>query len=77
LDVNDDAALETEVVKHNVTVSLILYTYHAAVIKAGINAKKHIVTVLYVSSAMLELEAAAKEAGITVMNEIGLDLGTY
>lgn len=29
----------------------------------------------YVSPAMLELEEEVKEAGITVMNEIGLDPG--
>lgn len=55
--------------------SLIPYTYHAAVIKAAIKAKKHVVTTSYVSPAMQELDAAAKEAGITVMNEIGLDPG--
>ena len=44
-------------------------------IKAAIKAKKHVVTTSYVSPAMQELDAAAKEAGITVMNEIGLDPG--
>jgi saccharopine dehydrogenase (NADP+, L-glutamate forming) len=71
LDVNDTAALEAEVSKHDVTISLIPYTFHAQVIKAAIKAKKHVVTTSYVSPAMLELDAAAKEAGITVMNEIG------
>jgi saccharopine dehydrogenase-like NADP-dependent oxidoreductase len=33
------------------------------------------VTTSYVSQAMMELDAAAKEAGIVVMNEIGLDPG--
>jgi saccharopine dehydrogenase-like NADP-dependent oxidoreductase len=33
------------------------------------------VTTSYVSEAMMELDAAAKEAGIVVMNEIGLDPG--
>jgi len=75
LDVNDTAALESEVARHDVTISLIPYTYHAQVIKAGIKAKKHVVTTSYVSPAMMELDAEAKEAGITVMNEIGLDPG--
>lgn len=55
--------------------SLIPYTHHATVIKSAIKAKKHVVTTSYVSPAMEELDAAAKEAGITVMNEIGLDPG--
>ncbi|THZ84411.1 saccharopine reductase [Aureobasidium pullulans] len=75
LDVNDSAALEHEVGKNGVVISLIPYTYHATVIKAAINQKKHVVTTSYVSPAMLELDAEAKEAGITVMNEIGLDPG--
>jgi saccharopine dehydrogenase (NADP+, L-glutamate forming) len=74
LDVTDASALEREVARHDVTISLIPYTFHAAVIKAGIKAKKHVVTTSYVSPAMMELDDAAKEAGITVMNEIGYEL---
>lgn len=75
LDVNDTAALEQAVAAHDVVVSLIPYTYHADVIKAAIKGKTHVVTTSYVSPAMRELDAAAKEAGIVVMNEIGLDPG--
>jgi saccharopine dehydrogenase (NADP+, L-glutamate forming) len=75
LDVNDDAALDAEVEKVDVAISLIPYTYHATVIKSAIRKKKHVVTTSYVSPAMMELDAEAKEAGITVMNEIGLDPG--
>ncbi|PSN71031.1 saccharopine dehydrogenase-like protein [Corynespora cassiicola Philippines] len=75
LDVNDDAALDAEVAKVDVAISLIPYTHHATVIKSAIRQKKHVVTTSYVSPAMMELDAAAKEAGITVMNEIGLDPG--
>jgi CRISPR/Cas system-associated endonuclease Cas3-HD len=59
--------------KNDLVVSLIPYTYHATVIKAAIRTKKNVVTTSYVSPAMMELEKEAKEAGITVMNEIGLD----
>jgi saccharopine dehydrogenase (NADP+, L-glutamate forming) len=75
LDVNDTGALEKAVAEHDVVISLIPYTFHAAVIKAAIKAKKHVCTTSYVSPAMMELDAAAKEAGIVVMNEIGLDPG--
>ncbi|EEB95705.1 hypothetical protein MPER_05283, partial [Moniliophthora perniciosa FA553] len=37
--------------------------------------KTNVVTTSYVSPAMRELDAAAKEAGIIVLNEIGLDPG--
>ncbi|KAJ2426024.1 saccharopine dehydrogenase (NADP+, L-glutamate-forming), partial [Coemansia sp. RSA 2522] len=75
LDVEDDAALEAAVAAHDLTISLIPYTQHARVIKAAIKAKKHVVTTSYISPAMEELDAAAKEAGIVCMNEIGLDPG--
>ncbi|KAI0033903.1 saccharopine dehydrogenase [Vararia minispora EC-137] len=75
LDVNSIADLEREVAAHDLVISLIPYTYHADVIKAAIKGKTHVVTTSYVSPAMRELDAAAKEAGIVVMNEIGLDPG--
>lgn len=75
LDVNDAAALDKELEKVDLVISLIPYTYHAQVIKAAIRTKKNVVTTSYVSPAMKELEEDAKKAGITVMNEIGLDPG--
>ncbi|KAG9230328.1 putative Saccharopine dehydrogenase [Amylocarpus encephaloides] len=75
LDVTDDKALDAEVAKHDLVISLIPYTFHATVIKSAIRNKKNVVTTSYVSPAMMELEKEAKEAGITVMNEIGLDPG--
>ena len=71
----DSAALEKEIAKNALVISLIPYTFHAAVIKAAIAQKKHVVTTSYVSPAMMELDQAAKDADITVMNEIGLDPG--
>jgi len=75
LDVNDASALEAEIAKTDLVISLIPYTFHAQVIRAAINVKKHVVTTSYVSPAMQELDADAKKAGITVFNEIGLDPG--
>ncbi|KAF4983096.1 hypothetical protein FDECE_17379 [Fusarium decemcellulare] len=75
LDVNDEKALDAEVAKHDLVISLIPYTFHAVVIKSAIRNKKNVVTTSYVSPAMMELDQEAKEAGITVMNEIGVDPG--
>lgn len=72
---SDDAALDTEMEKVDLAISLIPYTYHATVIKSAIRKKKNVVTTSYVSPAMMELDAQCKEAGITVLNEIGLDPG--
>ncbi|KAI6104579.1 Saccharopine dehydrogenase-domain-containing protein [Pisolithus croceorrhizus] len=75
LDVNSAEALDAQVALHDLVISLIPYTYHAAVIKSAIKGKTHVVTTSYVSPAMRELDEEAKRAGIVVMNEIGLDPG--
>jgi len=75
LDVTDEKAVDAEIAKNDLVVSLIPYTFHATVIKSAIWSKKNVVTTSYVSPAMLELEEEAKKAGITVMNEIFLDPG--
>ncbi|PHH63431.1 hypothetical protein CDD81_5810 [Ophiocordyceps australis] len=75
LDVKDQKALDAEVAKHDLVISLIPYTFHATIIKSAIRNKKNVVTTSYVSPAMMELDQQCKEAGITVMNEIGLDPG--
>lgn len=73
MDVNDSAALDAELAKVELVISLIPYIHHATVIKGAIRTKKNVVTTSYVSPAMMELQEDAKKAGITVMNEIGLD----
>lgn len=75
LDVGNTDLLNAAVASHDLVISLIPYTYHAAVIKAAIKGKTNVVTTSYVSPAMRELDAEAKAAGIIVMNEIGLDPG--
>ena len=63
LDVSNSADLDV--------ISLVPYVYHAAVIKLAIKHKINAVTTSYVSPAIRELDAAAKEAGIAVLNEVG------
>jgi saccharopine dehydrogenase (NADP+, L-glutamate forming) len=75
LDVTDEKALDAEIAKNDLVISLIPYTFHATVFKSAIRNKKNVVTTSYVTPAMLELEEEAKTAGITIMNEIGLDPG--
>ena len=75
IDVNDANALGELISKHDVVISLIPYIYHAAVIKAACQHKVDVVTTSYVSDAIRELKDEIAKAGITVMNEIGLDPG--
>lgn len=75
LDVSNDQQLDAALSQHDLVISLIPYTYHPNVVKSAIRLKKDVVTTSYISPALKELEPQIKEAGITVMNEIGLDPG--
>jgi len=75
LNVLNSQLLDDQVGKHDIIISLIPYTLHLNVVKSAIKLKKHVVTTSYISPAMQQLDQAAKDAGITVMNEIGLDPG--
>ena len=75
IDVTSASSLEPAVAAHDLVISLIPYTLHAAVIKAAIKGRTHVVTTSYVNDAMRALDKEAKDAGIVVLNEIGLDPG--
>ncbi len=73
--VDQPEALEVMIAEHDLTVSLLPYAYHVMVAKLCIKHKKNMVTTSYIQPAMQELDAAAREAGILILNEIGLDPG--
>ena len=75
LDVQDDEKLESLVKNADVIVSLLPYTYHVKVAKLCIDHKKHLVTTSYVSEEMQALDEDAKQSGILLLNECGLDPG--
>ncbi|KAL7752187.1 hypothetical protein RI367_002232 [Sorochytrium milnesiophthora] len=59
----------------DVVVSLIPATLHPVIAKACIELKKNMVTASYISPALAGLNESAKQSGITIMNEVGLDPG--
>lgn len=75
VDVTDEAALDAEVAKVDLVISLIPYIYHVNLVKAAIKNKKNVVTTSYINPQLKALEKEIEAAGITVMNEIGLDPG--
>ena len=75
LDVNDDKKVEDFVSKADIVVSLLPYNYHFKVAEMCIKHKKHLVTTSYVSDPMKSLDKKAKESGILLLNECGLDPG--
>lgn len=56
-------------------VSLLPYALHGLVAKHCIAARTHLVTASYVTDAVREQHEEAKQAGVTLLNEVGLDPG--
>jgi saccharopine dehydrogenase-like NADP-dependent oxidoreductase len=61
--------------KADIVISMLPAHLHIEVAKDCITYKKHMVTASYISDAMQELDAAAKENNLIFMNEVGLDPG--
>ncbi len=73
--VDDMQALSLLIADHDLVVSLLPYTYHVAVAKLCVKHQKNMLTTSYVSEKMKALDKAAKEAGIILLNEMGVDPG--
>ncbi len=74
-DVTDDFQRLNEISKADIVVSMLPAHMHVEVAKECIGLKKHMVTASYISPEMLELDQRAKDAGVVIMNEIGVDPG--
>jgi len=59
----------------DLVISMLPAVYHVEVAKDCIALQKHLITPSYISAEMRALDAQAKEAGIVIMNEIGVDPG--
>jgi saccharopine dehydrogenase (NADP+, L-glutamate forming) len=75
LNVDDEAALEVLIQENDLAVSLLPYSYHPTVARLCVKHGKHMVTTSYVKDAMRALDGAAREAGVILLNEIGVDPG--
>lgn len=75
LEVSDTATLEGLIAESDLVISLLPYVHHPAVANLCIKHGKDMVTTSYVSEAMQTLDGQAKDAGIILLNEIGLDPG--
>jgi saccharopine dehydrogenase (NADP+, L-glutamate forming)/spermidine synthase len=75
LNVTDAAALRNLISDADLAISLVPYAHHVTVANLCIELKKHMVTTSYVSAAMKELDRKAKDAGVLILNELGLDPG--
>ena len=73
--VEDTETLDGLISNHDITVSMLPWIYHIMVAKHCIRHKKNMVTTSYVKPEMKALDHEAKQAGIIILNELGLDPG--
>ncbi len=71
----DDELLEELTKKVDLVCSLLPYTFHVKAAKVAIRHKTHFCTTSYISDEMKALEEDAKNAGILLLNECGVDPG--
>ncbi|UII29339.1 saccharopine dehydrogenase NADP-binding domain-containing protein [Fulvivirga maritima] len=74
-DIGNEEELDKEVKKAGIVVSMLPAKYHTVVAKSCLRWRKNMVTASYVSKEMKALDAEAKEKGIIILNECGLDPG--
>jgi saccharopine dehydrogenase-like NADP-dependent oxidoreductase len=68
-------SLDVLIQEHDLVVSLLPYSFHVMVAERCIKHKKDMVTTSYVKPEMKALDRQAREAGIIILNECGLDPG--
>ena len=75
LDVLDPAAIEAAVTGKNLVISFIPPWMHMKVLPVCLRVGVNVTTSSYISPEMLELDAEAKQKGLVILNECGLDPG--
>ncbi|XP_071316114.1 alpha-aminoadipic semialdehyde synthase, mitochondrial isoform X1 [Trachinotus anak] len=72
---SQEGHLDSLIQDHDLVISMLPYAFHPLIAKQCIKRKVNMVTASYLSPAMKELQSSAEEAGITIVNEMGLDPG--
>ncbi len=75
LDVNNQIERVSAISQADLVISMLPAHMHVGVAMDCVALKKHMVTASYISDGMRELDQAAKDAGVVLMNEIGVDPG--
>ena len=74
-DVFNEEGRKGLVQKSDIVISMLPATLHTVVAKDCIAYKKDMITASYISKEMQELDQQAKEAGVMLLNEMGVDPG--
>ncbi|RMF74967.1 MAG: saccharopine dehydrogenase [Acidobacteria bacterium] len=75
LDSSDALALGEQIAQHDVVVSLVPPRFQPLVAWAAVQHGRHMVTASYRDQAMRDLDQAARQKGILLLPEVGLDPG--
>ena len=75
LDIFQEEALNSSISEADVVVSMVPASFHPLIAKACIRYKKHMLSASYVAEEIRQLDRDAKEAGIIILKECGLDPG--
>lgn len=75
IDVTNDIEREALVAKADIVLSILPPFLHVLIAKDCLKHKKHLITSSYISPEIRAMDAAAKEAGLMFMCEMGLDPG--
>ncbi|MBH75734.1 MAG: saccharopine dehydrogenase [Flavobacteriales bacterium] len=74
-NINNNDFRRNEIERADLVISMLPPSFHTLIAKDCIDYKKNLITASYVSDEMKSLNSIAKEAGILILNEIGLDPG--
>jgi saccharopine dehydrogenase-like NADP-dependent oxidoreductase len=75
LDAADAEARAALIARHDLVISMLPAFMHMDVLKDCLRLKKHVITPSYVPDALWPMDAEFKQAGLIVLNEMGLDPG--
>ena len=72
-NVIDDNQRISEISCADIVISMLPATMHITVAKDCVRLKKNLVTASYVSNEIADLDKSAKQAGVLLLNEIGVE----
>ena len=75
LDINNDEARKEYIKNHDLVISMLPAHMHIKVAEDCVHFRKHMVTASYISPEMRALNEKAIEAGVIMINEMGVDPG--
>ncbi|MFB6306482.1 MAG: saccharopine dehydrogenase family protein, partial [Flavobacteriales bacterium] len=75
MDITDEEKRRAFISEHDIVISMVPARFHEPVVKDCIALKTNVITPSYSTEKMQEMDEEAKEAGILVLNELGVDPG--